>query len=272
MTETATPPAPPAPPPRQSASQRFLLPALVRARMNFQPLRRDQAALAPDERGARGFRYASLHEHLAAVELALLAEDLLLEQDVVVRGGQFFVVTRLIHALSEEWRCGFMPILTPSRPNAQEMGAATTYARRYGIATLLGLAAPDEPDEPHAVRHIEREWPEDAPPPSIEGPEPPPEEDCLAAPEPVPSPAAAPAPAPQPERPPSLTSVIKPLLDACGASDAPAGVWLSHATFIADLTAPVRETLVDRYRRLTGEEPPAIEGVEYPPPLAPRDA
>lgn len=295
MSEASTPAAP-LPPPRQSDSQRHLLPALVRARRNFGTIERDAEGSVSDERGRRGFRYATLFAHLEAVNDALLAEGILVEQDVMTfRGdGRHIVVTKLLHAPSEEWRCGHMPVLAPHRPTAQEMGSAITYARRYGLAILLGLAVPDEPDADGGHRftdQTEQRWEgQEQAPGAAEGdpgwteedernsdagrfrdPQEGAGEQEAPAPEaerlPADPPAPAPPPAEKPPKPPTIHGVMKALLAALRASETPAGVWLGHAEFIRNLVPSMRETAVDKYREITGEDPPSIEGVTYPAPV-----
>lgn len=278
-TVAAAPPAP-TPMPRQSASQRFLLPALVAARRRFSRISRDAEAMVPDER--RPYRYATLHAHLEAVTDALLGQDILVEQDVVtMRSGTNFLVTRLTHAISEEWRCGYLPLPLMPRNNPREVGATLTYFRRYGLATLLGLAATDDPDEPGAVTRFvdetEQRWPDMGDDPGPQPPDGVDQEDIAsnAEPEPPAQVEPPPPPPPPPAAPPAkptINGVAKALMAAVKESDAPHEVWLGHATFISNLTSAVRDTLVDRYRTATGSEPPMIAGVEYPPPVTPAAA
>jgi len=78
------------------------------------------------------------------------------------------VETTLMHS-SGEWISGRLT-LPVSKGDAQGFGSAMTYARRYGLAAILSIAADDDDDGEASVR-IYRRAPE--PPPSATGlPEP----------------------------------------------------------------------------------------------------
>ena len=57
--------------------------------------------------------------------------------------------TRLIHA-SGQWLGTWVPVIVAEGANAQGWGGAITYARRYGLCSLLGIAA-DEDDDANAA-------------------------------------------------------------------------------------------------------------------------
>ncbi len=57
------------------------------------------------------------------------------------------VYTRLLHS-SGQWIEGFCPI--PQAPDMQKMGSAITYARRYSLSAICGIAA-DEDDDANAA-------------------------------------------------------------------------------------------------------------------------
>lgn len=267
------PPTPPTPMPRQSATQRFILPALVAARRAFGPIGRDAEAVLVEGRERRAYRYATLHAHLVAITDALLDQNILVEQDVLTMrtSGAHFLVTRLTHALSEEWRCGYLPLPLHPRQDARDAGAVLTYYRRYGLAALLGLAAADDDDEPGSqtrfVDQTEERWggdeapsdeaPFDLPPTTAQEPEP--------APAPVEEP--APIQPPAPAAPPSTNKVIKVLLAAVKESEKPHEIWLGHAAFISALPESILGEVVDRYRKAANAEPPLIDGITYPPAL-----
>lgn len=273
----APPPAAPTPMPRQSASQRFILPALVAARRAFGPIGRDAEAVVVEGRERRAYRYATLHAHLAAITDALLDHNILVEQDVLTMrtSGAHFLVTRLTHAISEEWRCGYLPLPLHPRQDARDAGAVLTYYRRYGLAALLGLAAADDGDEPGSqtrfVDQTEERWGDDEAPFAQEP-------TAAQEPEPAPAPMEEPAPAtmeepapiqpPPPAAPPSTNKVIKVLLAAVKESDKPHEIWLGHAAFISALPESILGEVVDRYRKAANAEPPLIDGVTYPPALA----
>ncbi len=95
-------------------------------------------------------RYASLVAVLEAVRRPLLDNGILLIQRVVEsEPGTAAVETRLLHT-SGEWVAGVTTIPLPetepgSKTNmGQAVGAAISYARRYGLMAMLSMAAVDE--------------------------------------------------------------------------------------------------------------------------------
>lgn len=88
-----------------------------------------------------GSKYASLDAIIEAVRPALAAQGLLLTQHV--EDGH--VSTRISGSQAGEQLYSSVPVCAPL-DDPQRFGAALTYARRYGIATLLALATDDDQD------------------------------------------------------------------------------------------------------------------------------
>ncbi len=100
--------------------------------------------------GDRIFRYASLAAGLDIVRKALARQEIAVLQTTNVDAQSDFIrlTTMLAHAsgewLSSEWPvCALREIAFPRR-----MGAALTYARRYALFTLVGIAGEDDLDAP----------------------------------------------------------------------------------------------------------------------------
>ena len=94
-------------------------------------------------RGAYTFQYAPLDEVLAAVRPALGKYGLFLTQDIVTHEERECVRTRVYHGeafLENHW-----PMIVTER-GAQKHAGGGTFARRYGICSLLGLAPEDDDD------------------------------------------------------------------------------------------------------------------------------
>ncbi len=87
-----------------------------------------------------GSRYATLDAIIEAVRPALAAHGLLLTQHV----NESAVITR-ISDNGHEGIISAVPICA-TLDDPQRYGAALTYARRYGIASLLALATDDDDD------------------------------------------------------------------------------------------------------------------------------
>jgi ERF superfamily len=60
------------------------------------------------------------------------------------------LTTTLVHA-SGEWVSSDWPVCPVSERVAPRLGAALTYARRYALFTLVGIAGEDDLDAPNLV-------------------------------------------------------------------------------------------------------------------------
>jgi hypothetical protein len=92
-------------------------------------------------------RYADLDGFLEIVEPVLNDNNIVLMQLSQPVSNGACVVTTLLHAPSGEWISdgGFQ---CPSAGNgAQGVGSAATYAKRYGLAAMLGISTTDDDGE-----------------------------------------------------------------------------------------------------------------------------
>ncbi len=103
----------------------------------------------PREHG-QTFRYAALSSGLDIVRKALGGHEIATVQTTAIDkdAGLIRLTTTLAHSsgewLSSEWPV--CPIADTAAP--RRMGAALTYARRYALFTLVGIAGEDDPDAP----------------------------------------------------------------------------------------------------------------------------
>lgn len=98
----------------------------------------------------RAFRYASLASGLEIVRKTLGGQQIAIAQttDIDRANGLVNLTTTLIHT-SGEWISSDWPICQLSDTSApRRMGAALTYARRYALFTLVGIAGEDDLDAP----------------------------------------------------------------------------------------------------------------------------
>jgi ERF superfamily len=98
----------------------------------------------------RTFRYASLASGLDIVRKSLGQHEIATIQTTRIdqASGQICLTTLLAHA-SGEWISSDWPVCASSETAApQRMGAALTYARRYALFTLVGIAGEDDLDAP----------------------------------------------------------------------------------------------------------------------------
>jgi len=98
----------------------------------------------------RTFRYASLASGLDIVRKGLGHHEIATVQTTMIdqASGQIRLKTLLVHA-SGEWISSDWPVCASSETAApHRMGAALTYARRYALFTLVGIAGEDDLDAP----------------------------------------------------------------------------------------------------------------------------
>src|SRR5881398_1826237 len=101
----------------------------------------------PGERG-RSFRYAPLSSGLDIVRKTLGQHEIATLQTTAIdqAAGMVHLTTTLAHA-SGEWIASDWPVCPIAETvNPQRMGAALTYARRYALFTLVGIAGEDDLD------------------------------------------------------------------------------------------------------------------------------
>jgi ERF superfamily len=98
----------------------------------------------------RSFRYAPLANGLDIVRKTLGQHEIATVQTTTIdqASGMVQLTTMLAHA-SGEWIASDWPVCPIAETaNPQRMGAALTYARRYALFTLVGIAGEDDLDAP----------------------------------------------------------------------------------------------------------------------------
>ena len=110
------------------------------------------ATIRPDGSGQaeRSFRYAPLSSGLDIVRKTLSQHEIATVQTTVIdnEAGLIRLTTILAHS-SGEWMSSDWPVCPVSETAApHRMGAALTYARRYALFTLVGIAGEDDLDAP----------------------------------------------------------------------------------------------------------------------------
>jgi hypothetical protein len=115
---------------------------------------------SPFSRAAdRSFRYASLSSGLDLIRKSLGRHEIATVQTTSIdeMAGLIRLTTVLAHA-SGEWISSDWPVCPVSETAApQRMGAALTYARRYALFTLVGIAGEDDLDAPDLGGPVEPE-------------------------------------------------------------------------------------------------------------------
>ena len=125
--------------------------ALARAQAQLvNPEKSLVATIRSDEAGTRSFRYAPLSSGLDIVRKTLSQHEIATVQTTSIddTAGIVRLSTVLAHA-SGEWIASDWPVCAIKETAApHRMGAALTYARRYALFTLVGIAGDDDLDAP----------------------------------------------------------------------------------------------------------------------------
>jgi hypothetical protein len=131
------------------ASTPNLAAALVAFQAELPTVRKGETARVPTKSGGEyTYRYADLAD-VSGVVLPLLAKHgLAFTAKPTLAGGRFVLAYRLLHT-SGESDGGFYPL--PDSGSAQEYGSNITYARRYALLSVTGVA-PDTDDDGAAAR------------------------------------------------------------------------------------------------------------------------
>ena len=111
-----------------------LIKALIRARSEFPPINKDKTNPA-----FKGVKYASLDSVLDSVVPTLCRHGLVAVQTL----DEGKLITTLYHESGQFIQSSY---ILPSGLDAQKMGAAITYGRRYSICSLLCITADEDTD------------------------------------------------------------------------------------------------------------------------------
>lgn len=117
--------------------------ALASAQKAFPPIRRTRTAKIQTAKASYSYDYADLSDVIDGVKSVLSDNGLAYSQPIVSRDGQPELMTVLMHT-SGEWIASSCPVRGGNTP--QELGASITYARRYGLTAVLGIATEEDND------------------------------------------------------------------------------------------------------------------------------
>lgn len=125
---------------KTSESIKNIAPALLKA----------QKAIGGAKKGAANpffkSKYADYGAVLEVSKDPLNDNGILVLQPVVFHDGKSFVETNLIHE-SGEFISGETEVVCAKQNDPQALGSAITYARRYGLQSLLSIPAEDDDGE-----------------------------------------------------------------------------------------------------------------------------
>ena len=104
------------------------------------------------------YKYADLSSLIDSIRGPFAENGLAVSQVPVFDGGALTLATLIAHE-SDEWMEGSYPIALGS---AQEMGSRLSYARRYSLGAMAGVAADDDDDGGEADRNSTKPKPQPA--------------------------------------------------------------------------------------------------------------
>lgn len=123
--------------------------ALSKAQAAFPKVLKDRTAKIQSPRGNYEYKYADLATLIEAIRKPLADNGLAFSQLIQMGEGHHVLHTVLIHSSGAEL-CSNYALGNHDRP--QEMGSEITYARRYALSALLGVASEDDDDGAAAQR------------------------------------------------------------------------------------------------------------------------
>src|SRR4051794_25201215 len=137
---------------RSSESIGTIAAALAKAQLELTNPEKSLTGTIPGmtPKGDRSFRYAPLSTGLDLVRKGLGRHEIATVQTTAIddSAGLVRLTTVLAHS-SGEWVSSDWPVCPVSETaSPQRMGAALTYARRYALFTLVGIAGEDDLDAP----------------------------------------------------------------------------------------------------------------------------
>ena len=140
MTSTTDPPA-------------SLFAALVQLQAELPHVGKDKTAkVVTKEKGTYSYDYANLASVVMALKplMGPLGLAFTSKPTIVVRDGgerEFVLAYKLVHAPSGETDAGEYLLPDPVRVTPQQIGSAITYARRYCLCAVTGVAPDDDDDD-----------------------------------------------------------------------------------------------------------------------------
>ncbi len=119
--------------------------ALAKAQGAFQNVSKNREVVVRTKAGATyKFKYATLDAIIEMIRKPLSDNALAFVQSIDKINGSMGVDTRLYHT-SGQWMQIFTPMTVDGEGN-QALGSAVSYAKRYALSSLLGIASEDDDD------------------------------------------------------------------------------------------------------------------------------
>ena len=128
----------------------------------------EEMGAATKDSQAHKYKYADAASVDAASRPVLARHGLMYTQGVIEGLGGLAMETTIIHGASAQWISQLMPYVIPRGKieDPQAHGSATTYSRRYGLQSALGMVSED--DDGEAASRIARRPAPVVPPAPVE--------------------------------------------------------------------------------------------------------
>jgi hypothetical protein len=114
--------------------------------------------------------YADLPTVMEVVKEPLNNAGVLVLQPSSNRDGKNFITTTLVHAESGEWMQSETEVVSAKQNDPQAFGAAQTYARRFGLQSLLFIPAEDDDGNSISNRDAKPTYTRQTPTPTVNPP------------------------------------------------------------------------------------------------------
>ena len=98
-------------------------------------------------------KYATLNSVWEAVKDAVLTNGLTVLQPIHYANGQAVVTTTILHT-SGQYITSECPVVCAKQNDPQAFGSAITYARRYSLASMLGVTTDEDDDAERAMNRV----------------------------------------------------------------------------------------------------------------------
>jgi hypothetical protein len=120
--------------------------ALAKAQLAFPAIKKDKKVTVKTQKGTYYYSYADLADVIAAVRKPLADAGLAFTQITRFDNGKLWLVTCLIHESGQSVE-GVYPLPDQKAlTDPQGFGSALTYAKRYGLSAILGIATEEDDD------------------------------------------------------------------------------------------------------------------------------
>lgn len=122
--------------------------ALAKAQAEIDPPPKNRLVDFTDKNGRRvHYKYADLADVISAVRKPFSSNGLAVIHQLDYFGQLYGLKTSIVHSSGQSISCWYpLPDPLKSQIRAQEFGSAITYARRYSLSALAGIASEEDDD------------------------------------------------------------------------------------------------------------------------------